>query len=50
VVIVIFSKAYIIMCEVGYVRQYNVPPLSFHITLITILTFSILSNVNIHVY
>lgn len=34
-VIVIFSKAYIIMCEVGYVRQYNVPPLSFHITLTT---------------
>jgi hypothetical protein len=23
------------MCEVGYIRQYNVPPLSFHVTLIT---------------
>jgi hypothetical protein len=30
VVIVIFSKAYIIICEVGYVRQHNVPPFSFH--------------------
>jgi hypothetical protein len=27
------------MCEVGYVRQYNVPPLSFHVTLITILFY-----------
>lgn len=24
------------MCEVGYVRQYNVPPLSFHVTLTTL--------------
>jgi hypothetical protein len=23
------------MCEVGYVQQYNVPPLSFHVTLTT---------------
>jgi hypothetical protein len=35
VVIVLFLKAYIIMCEVGYVQQYNVPPLSFHVTLTT---------------
>jgi hypothetical protein len=35
VVIVILLKAYIIMCEVGYVIQYNVPPLSLHVTLLT---------------